>query len=51
VSDNVQVPPGGGKTIVGETFAVIYRGLGVLKRGYCVGANRTDFVAGYIGQT
>jgi stage V sporulation protein K len=44
-------PPGVGKTIAGETVAIIYRGLGVLKGGQCVGADRTDFVAGYIGQT
>jgi DNA polymerase III delta prime subunit len=44
-------PPGVGKTVVAGVLGDIYRSLGVLRKGHFVPVERSDLVAGYVGQT
>ena len=44
-------PPGTGKTEVAKIMGKIYSKLGILKKGFFKKATRSDFVAGYLGQT
>src|ERR1700756_3531819 len=44
-------PPGVGKTEVARALGDIYRALKVLRVGHLIEVQRSDVVAGYIGQT
>jgi SpoVK/Ycf46/Vps4 family AAA+-type ATPase len=43
--------PGTGKTTVGRLLAQIYRSVGVVSVGHLIETDRSDLVAGYVGQT
>ena len=44
-------PPGVGKTEIARQLGAVYRALGVLESGHLVEVDRSDLVAGYVGQT
>lgn len=44
-------PPGTGKTEVAKILGQIYTKLGILDKGTFIKVTRSDFVAGYLGQT
>lgn len=44
-------PPGTGKTEVAKILGKIYTKLGILEKGTFIKVTRSDFVAGYLGQT
>jgi hypothetical protein len=44
-------PPGTGKTEIAKLLGLIYTKVGILKKGSFVKVTRSDFVAGYLGQT
>jgi SpoVK/Ycf46/Vps4 family AAA+-type ATPase len=43
--------PGTGKTTVAKIYAEFLKEYGILKRGHLIITSRSDFVAGYVGQT
>lgn len=43
--------PGTGKTTIARLIAQVYRSLKILSRGHLVETDRSDLVAGYVGQT
>ncbi|NRG46300.1 AAA family ATPase [Bacillus sp. CRN 9] len=43
--------PGTGKTTVAKIYSQFLKECGMLKRGHLIVASRSDFVAGYVGQT
>jgi SpoVK/Ycf46/Vps4 family AAA+-type ATPase len=43
--------PGTGKTTVAKIYADFLKQYGILKRGHLIITSRSDFVAGYVGQT
>jgi SpoVK/Ycf46/Vps4 family AAA+-type ATPase len=43
--------PGTGKTTVAKIYADFLKEYGILKRGHLIISSRSDFVAGYVGQT
>lgn len=44
-------PPGVGKTCLGRIMGSVYKAMGILSKGTFHEVSRTDFVAGYLGQT
>ena len=44
-------PPGVGKTCLGRIMGNVYKAMGILSKGTFHEVSRTDFVAGYLGQT
>lgn len=44
-------PPGVGKTCLGRIMGKVYKSMGILSNGTFHEVTRTDFVAGYLGQT
>ena len=43
--------PGTGKTTVARILALLYKEIGILKKGQLIEVDRADLVAGYVGQT
>jgi len=44
-------PPGVGKTCLARIIGKVYKGMGILSKGEFHEVTRTDFVAGFLGQT
>jgi SpoVK/Ycf46/Vps4 family AAA+-type ATPase len=44
-------PPGTGKTTIARLISKAFKDLGILKKGHLVEADRSQLVAGYVGQT
>ena len=47
----IQGPPGVGKTEVAKIIGKIYLAMGILKNNKFIKANRSQLIAGYLGQT
>ena len=43
--------PGTGKTTVARILAELYKEIGILKKGQLIEVDRSELVAGYVGQT
>ena len=44
-------PPGTGKTTIARLISNAFKGLGILKKGHLIETDRSQLVAGYVGQT
>jgi SpoVK/Ycf46/Vps4 family AAA+-type ATPase len=44
-------PPGSGKTTVARLLGKLFKAMGILSKGHVVEADRSELLAGYVGQT